>query len=93
MKIRFLRSAWQDLNWVLAYYQEFFPQGTENAKESLAKTLRLVRENPQAGEKLKNRNLRTFPVLRTPFRIVYKVTATEIQVARIMDMRSKKNRM
>ena len=93
MRIRFLKQAWKDINWVDTYYEQFFPQGPANFRESFEKTISLLRENPMAGPKRKNRNLRTFPILKTPFRVVYKLTPTEIQIARIMDMRSNRNLM
>ena len=93
MKIRFLKQAWRDINWVVTYYEQFFPEGSANFQESFKKTIGLLRENPMAGPKRKNRNLRTIPILKTPFRIVYKLAATEIQIARILDMRSNRNLM
>jgi plasmid stabilization system protein ParE len=87
VKIRFLASSSEEIDWFLLYYHRVFPEGQKNAKDNYRKTLQLLKETPLAGQPIPNSTLRIFPILRTPFAIVYRPTHTEILIAHVLDMR------
>jgi plasmid stabilization system protein ParE len=67
------------------YYSSVFPQGERKARQQLKVTERLIMENPYIG-KLSD-DAREFPILRTPFSIIYYIRADVIEVVRIWDQR------
>jgi plasmid stabilization system protein ParE len=89
VNIRLSRRAFEDLDWFFMYYETRFPEGHKNAVQSYLRTLRLLRENPLAGLPVPGRRLRSFPILKTPFNIVYHANKNEIIISRVRDMRSR----
>jgi len=90
VKIRFLRSAAADLDWFFSYYQSVFPAGLATAKEGYRRTKLLLSQNPEAGKPSDLEGLREFPVMRTPFSFIYRVTPRSVEVVRVWDQRSKR---
>lgn len=89
MKIRFLATAKQDLRWFKYYYMNRFPEGRRNADAQFLKTKELLTANPEIGHPIENmKSVRTYPVPRTPFSFVYRVTDDAVEVVRVLDGRS-----
>lgn len=90
MRVRFLRSAAADVEWFLHYYETGFPAGLQGAKDGYRRTKKLLAENAFAGHPSDEEGLREFPVLRTPFLFIYRVTPKAIEVVRVWDQRSRR---
>jgi toxin ParE1/3/4 len=87
MRVVFLASSADDTVWFRRYYTRVFPDGAMSARDSLKRTLALITENPLVGQQLQRADNRTFPVLRTPFVVVYRVADDQIEVLRLQDQR------
>ncbi len=90
MKVRFLETAIRDLDWFFTYYHGVFPAGLANAKNGYYRTKKLLGQNPFAGHETEQSNVREFPVLRTPFQFIYRVTSQEVQIIRVWDSGAKR---
>ena len=87
MKVIFLRSALPDLVWMRRYYSTVFPQGAVQAQSQFKATRKLIAENPGIGHAgLAGEDLE-FPILRTPFSIVYRDRPGQIEILRVRDQR------
>ena len=94
MKLEFLSSALEDLEWVSQYYGRVFPQGRNNFRSSFRATKKLLKQNPYIGMSLDyNKNARRLIIVKTPFALIYRVTKTHIEVIRILDNRSDNAKM
>jgi toxin ParE1/3/4 len=88
MRVVYVRSALPDLSWFRAYYEAIFPEGARHALLQRRAVERLLRENPFAGRVVQeDTDTRVFPISRTPFIIVYRVTEERIEVLRVWDGR------
>ncbi|MEO1745313.1 MAG: type II toxin-antitoxin system RelE/ParE family toxin [Pseudomonadota bacterium] len=92
MKVRFLPSAADGLDWFSKYYHEAFPDGDANAKRAYFATKQLLKEHPFAGVRLEGTQFREIQVSRTPFAFIYRVTREEIQIIRVWDNRRQRPR-
>ena len=88
MKVVFLPSATPDLRWFTRYFRSIFPQGRFTARRHMANAVMLLSENPAAGRPLPDTDQRELVVLRTPFVLVYRIGASEIEVLRLKDARA-----
>lgn len=88
MRIVFLESAIQDVQWFRYYYRSVFPEGSAKARAQLKAIQVTLAANPYAGHPNDARNtLREFSIPRTPFTLVYRVTPTQIEILRLWDTR------
>ena len=88
MKIVFLESAAQDIQWFRFYYQSVFPEGSAKARDRLRAIQTTLAANPYIGHPSDAvRAVRELPIPRTPFIFVYRVTPTQIEVLRLWDTR------
>ena len=85
MKLVYLPTAFADVVWMRRYYRNIFPQGAKKAREHLYAVERLIIENQHAGRRV--REGREFPIVRTPFLMVYRVRGDTIEVVRVWDAR------
>ncbi len=88
MKVVFLPSATPDVRWFARYYRSVFPQGRSSARKHMAKAVTLLSENPAAGRALPEGDQRELVILRTPFVLVYRIAASEIEILRLRDARA-----
>lgn len=86
MKIIFLDSTQNDLEWFHQYYSLVFPEGLDNALKQFDRINELLGLNPLLGV-LSEEGLRKFAIPKTPFSYYYRVTNTHIEVLRIWDDR------
>jgi plasmid stabilization system protein ParE len=93
MKLTFRHTALNDLRWFQVYYGEVFPEGRRRAERRYAASVKAIRVNPHIGRKLQNLGAREFPILGTPFLIIYRIGQTEIEVLHIWDGRSDRSRL
>ncbi|MEL7133473.1 MAG: type II toxin-antitoxin system RelE/ParE family toxin [Pseudomonadota bacterium] len=90
MKIVFLEATVDDLMWFRRYYRAVFPEGAENAKLRLTNLLTLLAANPYMGQAVPDfQNVRKVPIPKTPFALIYRVSASQIEVLRVRDGRSR----
>ncbi|MEM8579392.1 MAG: type II toxin-antitoxin system RelE/ParE family toxin [Pseudomonadota bacterium] len=88
MRIVFVETAADDLMWFRQYYRAVFPQGAENAKMRITNLLTLLEANPHMGQAVPERpNVRKLPISKTPFALVYRTNAHQIEVLRVLDTR------
>jgi plasmid stabilization system protein ParE len=91
MKIVFLPSSLEDLEWMKRYYQTVFPAGKPKAAKRYRNALAVIRNNPKAGVPSEVVDtLREHPILNTPFTLIYQLTETEIRILYVKDQRSNK---
>ncbi len=88
MKVVFLPSATPDLRWFTRYYRSVFPQGRFAARKHMANAVTLLSENPAAGRPLPETDQRELVILRTPFVLVYRIGASDIEILRLRDARA-----
>lgn len=86
MKIIFLDSTYDDLEWFHQYYTLIFPEGLDNALKQFDKINELLVLNPFLGV-LDEEGLRKFAIPKTPFAYYYRITSTHIEVLRVWDER------
>lgn len=88
MKIVFLESAAQDIQWFRYYYQSIFPEGSAKARDRLKAIQTTLASNPYIGQPSDTvKTVRAFSIPRTPFTLIYRVTASQIEVLRLWDTR------
>jgi plasmid stabilization system protein ParE len=89
MKLIYLKSAASDLRWFKRYYSTTFPEGSTLANKQFIGMQKLLKSNPYIGHPSDYaNNTREFPIPRTPFIFIYRVTTNEIEVLRVVDGRS-----
>lgn len=89
MKILYSENALKDMGWFRRYYSTIFPKGKGSARESLLRTAALIADNPFVGHPTsQGAESRAFPVLRTPFSMLYRVKPNHIEILRIFDHRA-----
>jgi plasmid stabilization system protein ParE len=88
MKLAFREHAKRDLRWFAAYYSKRFPEGRKNAERSLTVAIELILANPFAGNVIEGKPARQFPVLRTPFMLIYAIEGDSIDIIRVWDARA-----
>ena len=90
MRIVYLPSAQQGLEWFARYYGENFPEGAARAATSLAKAEAVLASQPGAGQAItETEGVRRLRIERTPFSLVYRHVADRVEVLRIWDARSR----
>lgn len=89
MQLVYAERALRDMLWFRRYYADVFPAGRGTARDRLLRTEALVVENPSIGHPVEpGSDLREFPVLRTPFSMLYRLKEDRIEVLRILDNRA-----
>lgn len=89
MKVVYSEKALQDMGWFRRYYATIFPEGKGNARDSLLRTEALIAENPYLGHPTDpGSEAREFPILRTPFILLYRVRPDRIEILRLLDLRA-----
>lgn len=85
----FLPSSKKDLRWFDTYYRSVFPEGKQKANAHFRALRRNLQENPEIGHPSEIvAGALEFPLIRTPFTVLYRVTRTEVQVLRVYDQRN-----
>ena len=93
MKLIFGELAKRDLRWFTAYYSKTFPEGRKNAERRLTVAIELLLANPFAGTVVQGKPARQFPVLRTPFILIYSIEGDSIHIIRVWDARADPDRL
>lgn len=88
MNLIFREYAKRDLRWFAAYYSKTFPEGRKKAERSLTVAIELLLANPFAGSIVEEMPARQFPVLRTPFVVIYTIEGDSIHILRVWDARA-----
>jgi len=92
MRIVYLAPAVRDIAWFRYYYRAVFPNGDKNARNQLKQIQSLLAANPQMGRKSEDHtSVRELHIPRTPFSLVYRVTAEQIEILRLWDERQGRN--
>ena len=88
MRLGYLPSAARDLTWVRHYDRQVSPEGAASARARILAVEALLRRNPHAGHPTHRDDVRRLPIARTPFSMVYRVTAERIEILRVIDDRA-----
>lgn len=91
MKIVFRRKAAEDLRNIRAYYLAIDPGALINILDDIERSLRLIRDYPEAGPKVISRRFRKISTQRYGYTIAYHPSGDEIRVMgifRYQDRRS-----
>lgn len=89
MKVVYAERALRDMGWFRDYYAAVFPAGKGNARASLLRTEALIAENPHVGQTTApGAGTREFPILRTPFVLLYRLKEDRIEILRVWDTRA-----
>ncbi len=88
MRLVYLESSIPDVIWFRQYYSSVFPEGRENADQSVLNLQALLKANPYMGQAVEGMAAtRRVPVSRTPFVLIYRVKPDQIEVLRLRDSR------
>lgn len=88
MKIVFLESAAQDIQWFRYYYRSVFPEGSTRAGTQMKAIQKTLAANPYAGRPSDTRKIvRELSIPRTPFTLIYRVMPSQIEILRLWDTR------
>ena len=88
MRVTFQPSAIEDLEWYRRYYETVFPKGARRVAEHFDQVIGTLTANPEAGRpSQRDPTAREWPVYRTPFLLIYRVTPARIEVLRVWDNR------
>ena len=88
LEIVYLDTAQPSLNWFVEYYENVFPEGANNALKHFDAMEQLLSSRPLAGRRIVGTKFRLMPIPRTPFSVIYCVSNTRVEVARIHDNRA-----
>lgn len=88
MRLVYLRTALHDLVWMRTYYERVFPEGAAGARKAVLRMETLVMDNPFIGRATHRPEVKKLPITRTPFFVLYRPTATRIEILRVIDGRS-----
>lgn len=88
MDLIFLDSTGPDLDWFRSYYGSIFPEGSIKASAAFVAAVDRLMANPYIGRPMLREGFRKLLISKTPFSIVYQVSATRIDVVRIWDERA-----
>jgi plasmid stabilization system protein ParE len=89
VKLVFLASARQDLDWYIDYYTNVFPEGGKKAKLQYLKTKAMLHRFPGAGRPSDEAGLHELVIPNTPFMFVYAIKDTHLEVLRLWDQRAR----
>lgn len=87
MQIVYLPSTRAGLAWLRRDYATVFPAGSARAKQRFHAMERVLRKYPQAGYSTTVAGVRRLVIPRTPFSLVYRVTAERIEILDVRDDR------
>jgi plasmid stabilization system protein ParE len=88
MRIVFLATTAPDFEWITDYYLRIFPEGGPKAYRRLDRALSNLSDNPYLGKAIARTKYRQYSVPRTPFSLIYHVSAEVIEILHIWDQRS-----
>jgi len=88
MDLIFLESTRPDLEWFRSYYGTVFPEGSIKASAAFVAAIDRLMANPYIGQPMMREGFRRLLISKTPFSVIYKVSATRIDVVRILDQRA-----
>ena len=89
MKLQYLKRARDDLDWFRRYYSRVFPEGKQNTKTQLRRTLQLISDHSSLGTVPDDfSKAYEYPIPRTPFSIIYRVVGDTVQILRVFDQRT-----
>lgn len=77
-----------DIGWVTHYYEEIFPAGRENMRAQFYAAELLLEYNPLLGRLYEDVDgIREMQISKTPFSLLYRVSATHVEIIRVWDQR------
>ena len=88
MKIVFLPTTTPDFDWITEYYLSVFPEGGPKAFQNLERALANLSDNPRFGKAIARTGYRKYSVPRTPFCLIYRIAAEQIEIWHVWDQRS-----
>ncbi|MBX9883693.1 MAG: type II toxin-antitoxin system RelE/ParE family toxin [Novosphingobium sp.] len=80
MQIHFSQRAIDDLDAIIAWYDEIAPDSTRRIVADIERALRRLQDFPQSGPATGHHELRRIVTLRYHFKIAYRIAPTAIVV-------------
>jgi hypothetical protein len=78
------------MGWFRHYYRSIFTAGNKNAGARLKEAKQLLKAYPHVGHPLDTADLRELQISKTPFAMIYRIRADEIQIVRLWDQRAER---
>ena len=83
MRVRYTPRARDDLRAILQFIDERSPQGAQNVKRALHRTIELVGQLPESGRMSGVEKTRVLPVGRYPYLVYWSVEAGEAWIVHV----------
>ena len=84
MRVRFTKQAVRDLNDAYEYIHADSPRSAGAVIERIEHTIETIAKHPGIGKKGRLADTREFRVLHTPFIVVYRTHADELQILSVL---------
>lgn len=81
MRLRYTRTALQQIEQAFDYLEERSPQGAASVRERLLTAIALLRDHPHAGQATSRPGIRRVTLTPYPYLIFYRVVAGEIIIS------------
>ena len=91
MRIVFLASTRDDLDWFRRYYESMFPAGAAKARAHYRGALAALRRYPLMERPAELAGNRELVVPKSPFILVHRIRQDRIEIVRVRDGRSHQN--
>ena len=87
MRVRYSTRAFADREAIFDYLDELNPRAAQSVKRSIAYSIRLLAGHPYMGPPTDYVGVRELSVPRLPYKVYYRVEATEVWIVHIRDAR------
>ncbi|MGH8132515.1 MAG: type II toxin-antitoxin system RelE/ParE family toxin [Steroidobacteraceae bacterium] len=84
MRIEWSRRAHADLDWVEDYIAQDNPIAALEARETIERQVKLLKQQPRMGREGRVRGTRELVITALPYIVVYRVKAKAVQIARVL---------
>jgi plasmid stabilization system protein ParE len=83
MRVRYTPRARSDLGAILQYIDARSPGGARRVKRAIQKTIEVIGEYPEGGQRLAGQPIRVLPAGRYPYLVYWTVEAGEVWLVHI----------
>jgi plasmid stabilization system protein ParE len=83
MRVRYAPEAFADRERIFEYLRERSPSGARNVMASIRDAVRLLSDQPHSGFKTDDPDVRVRFIIRSPYKIFYRVRSDVVEIAHI----------
>jgi plasmid stabilization system protein ParE len=91
LKVTYSKLALFDLNRFRIYYEQYFPEGIEQANTRMIKCVDLMRTFPAMGRIVSKPPRRCFSNPDTPYTLVYQHKDDRLEIVCVLDQRAQRH--